>query len=495
MSAARRARSALRRVPVAAWWCAAVAFANVTAWSLVTPPLHVPDETAHVAYVQHLASHAEPPNEPGGPVYASAETALIDSLGFIPTFGRPENHVIWYSDLDEQVDAAADRELPSDNGGGIQSNSNQPPLYFALESLVYHASPWDGLLERLALMRLLSALLAGLTTLFVFMFLREVLAERWTWTVGALAVAFQPTFGFISGGVHNDALLFTASAALFFALARAFRRGLTVERGLGIGAALAVGALAKLNFVALIPGALVGLGLLGWRAGAVRPALRGVAAATGVLAAGALAYIAINLLIWDRRAWGGGIETAAVNATGGPAGVPGIGLTEQLGYTWQLYAPRLPFMNDQFVNFPPYSTWFKGFIGVFGWLDTSWDEWVYRLALGVAIPLILLAALALWRRRATLVERWPELVTYAVMTAGLLGSIGFLGIRYRKDTGFAFEQARYLLPLLPLYATGVALAALGAGKRLGRPLGAALVVLALGHGVFAQLLVIARFYA
>ena len=49
-----------------------------------------------------------------------------------------------------------------------------------------------------------------------FLFLREVLAEPWTWTVGALAVAFQPLFGFISSGVHPDALLFTASAALFF---------------------------------------------------------------------------------------------------------------------------------------------------------------------------------------------------------------------------------------------------------------------------------------
>ena len=58
-----------------------------------------------------------------------------------------------------------------------------------------------------------------------------------------------------------------------------------------------------------------------------------------------------------------------------------------------------------------------------------------------------------------------------------------------------FEQARYLLPLLPLYATAVGLAALGAGRRFGRPLGAAIVVLALAHSVFAQMVVIARFYA
>ena len=76
-------------------------------------------------------------------------------------------------------------------------------------------------------MRLVSALLAALTTLFTFMFLREVLKEPWTWTVGVLAVAFQPLFGFISGGVRPVALLWTACAGLLFGLARAFAEGLT----------------------------------------------------------------------------------------------------------------------------------------------------------------------------------------------------------------------------------------------------------------------------
>jgi hypothetical protein len=69
-----------------------------------------------------------------------------------------------------------------------------------------------------------------------------------------------------------------------------------------------------------------------------------------------------------------------------------------------------------------------------------------------------------------------------------------LGLRYRRDTGFAFEQARYLLPFLPLYATGLALAARGIGVRFERQLGAIIVMLAMAHGLFAQLLVISRFY-
>ena len=55
-------------------------------------------------------------------------------------------------------------------------------------------------------------------------------------------------------------------------------------------------------------------------------------------------------------------------------------------------------MEDQFDNYPLYQTFFKGTIGLFGWLDTPFPEWVYRLALGIVLPLVALCAAALWRR-------------------------------------------------------------------------------------------------
>ena len=66
----------------------------------------------------------------------------------------------------------------------------------------------------------------------------------WAWTIGALAVAFQPMFGFVSGGVNSDDLLFAAASGVFFMLARSFRLGLTVQRGLWIGVLTAAGLLA-----------------------------------------------------------------------------------------------------------------------------------------------------------------------------------------------------------------------------------------------------------
>jgi 4-amino-4-deoxy-L-arabinose transferase-like glycosyltransferase len=487
-------RPLYRRIPRAAFLCALVAFLNASVWACVTPIFHVPDETSHVAYLQYLAETGRVPNIPGGDGISHEEATVMDALRFNDTVGHPDQLAPSSRAQQRLIDEVERNRQDPSSGGGIIETSGQPPLYYALGSAIYLASPWKGLTKRVPLIRMLSALCAAATTLFVFMFLRELFTESWAWTVGALAVAFQPMAGFIAGGVHPDNLFFAASAALLFGLARAFRRGLTPALGAGIGAALAVGTLAKLNFVALLPGALLALGLLVWRSGERRGALRGAAVAVAILALAVSGYAVLNKAVWERPLLGGGVENAA-NATVNAGPAKPIGVKEELGYTWQLYLPRLPFMNDQFAYFPPYEIWFKGAIGKFGWLDTQWPAWVYRLALGLCAPLFLLAALALWRRAGGLLARWHELLVYAVLAAGVMGSIGFLGIRFTRDTGFDFAQARYLFPFLAFYGAFVALAALGAGRRFGRPLGAALVLLAMAHGLLAQLLVVSRFYA
>jgi hypothetical protein len=81
-----------------------------------------------------------------------------------------------------------------------------------------------------------------------------------------------------------------------------------------------------------------------------------------------------------------------------------------------------------------------------------------------------------------------------VMAVGLFAAIGYAGIRYRESTGAIFEQARYLFPLLSLYALGIVIAARGAGRRWAPALGAGLVALAMIHGLFAETLTISRYY-
>ena len=346
-------------------------------------------------------------------------------------------------------------------------------------------------------MRLLSALLAAGTVLCVFLFLRELLpSSRWAWTVGALVVVFQPTFDFIAAGVQGDNLLFFASAATFLALARTYRRGLTTRRAAAIGTATVIGVLGKLTFIALVPGIALALLLLAWRAwpdGRGR-ALRHVVLACAIVVVPVVIYAFLNTSVWHR---GGGLTAGGLSgaATGAlPVGVS-INFRETLDYIWQLYLPRLSLMHKEFNYFPLTATWLNGTVGHFGWLDYTFPAWVYTVARWLAIALVVLAVSTVIRARAQIRALLPLLVCFAVMAAGLLGAIGYTGIRYRAVNGAPFEQARYLFPLLALYGLFMVLAlARGLGRRWAPVLGAALVVLAMAHGLFAETLTISRYY-
>ena len=73
----------------------------------------------------------------------------------------------------------------------------------------------------------------------------------------------------------------------------------------------------------------------------------------------------------------------------------------------------------------------------------------------------------------------------------LIGTSAYLN---EEGESLGFAEPRYLLPLLPLFAAVLALAARGAGRRWGPAVGALIVALFLAHDVFSQLLVVARFY-
>ena len=91
-------------------------------------------------------------------------------------------------------------------------------------------------------------------------------------------------------------------------------------------------------------------------------------------------------------------------------------------------------------------------------------------------------------------RQWAELLTYAAMAAGLLVSIGVSGMRYRLNTGFEFEQARYLLPFLALYARPWPRRPSAPGRASRSRSARCWWRWRPSHGLFAQLLVISRFY-
>ena len=454
------------------------------------PPFQGRDEVDHFAYVAQLAETGTvPENGHSEGTYSPEQTLVLEALHYKRVRFAANTPAI--SSIAEQRALARDLHAGASTQGSGEAGvaTSQPPLYYALQTIPYVLGRGNILIQ-LQLMRLLGAFLGALTVLLIFFFLHETLpGVPWAATVGALCVALQPLFGFMSGSVNPESLLFTISAAVFLCLARAFRRGLTQRLAIALGLLVVAGLATKLNFIGLTLGIFLGLVVLAVRQtrSKDRETLRPFAIVAGIAATPIVLYVVHNVLS-GRPALGiesGVIETVTVRS-----------FFHQVSYIWQLYLPRLPGMPHYFVGIATYKDiWFDRSVGLYGWMDTMFAPWVDNVALVPAGAIVLLCGRELLKRRAALRAHLPELGVYAAIAVGVLVMLGLAS--YTSDAlqhTYALGEPRYLLPLLPLLGAAVALAARGAGRRWAPVAGAALVVLFLGHDIFSQLQVIARYY-
>jgi 4-amino-4-deoxy-L-arabinose transferase-like glycosyltransferase len=487
---------ALGSVPRAGWACALVMLANGLAWSLITPPFEVPDENAHYAYVQQVAERGTLPHrvQPEGKL-SPAEDAILGATRFYEIVGEGQNPAPM-SELQQRAIEKVEHERLSTRGSGdALSAANNPPLYYGLEAIPYKLASSGSVLDRLAAMRVLSAFMGAITVLLVYLFLADLLpARRWAWTTGALVAAFQPLFGFISGGVNNDNLLYLTAAGTLWALARAFRRGLTPATGALIGSFLGLGLVSKFSMLGFIPAVAFALALMLRRAWSAdrASALRGAAYALGLAAAPALLYVVLNHLVWHRGAIPGGVGSVSA----APGSALKFNFREELSHIWQLFLAPIGGMRHQFGYVPLWKTWFKGFFGRLGWLDYKFPYHFYVGAAIVSVAVVLAALGEIVRSRRAFARRAAEFACYVLALMGVCVEVGVQSYRLMIQTGGLgqFEQARYLLPLLCLYAAIAALATRLGGRRWGPAIGVTLVVLAMGHDIFAQVITISRYY-
>jgi 4-amino-4-deoxy-L-arabinose transferase-like glycosyltransferase len=479
----------LQRIPAAAWICALVALLNGAAWSLITPPFQGRDEPSHFAYVQQLVETGTLPHEVSeGGGFSARENRAIEGLHQFEIQLAPEVPAI--SSVSEQRALAADlsEELSPVGSGDAGVATSEPPLYYAVETVPY-ALGAGNILAQLQLMRLVGAVLAGLTTLLVFFFLREILpSSPWITTIATGCIAVQPLFGFMSGTLNPDTMLYTASAAVLLCLARAFRRGLSLRLAIALGVVTALGLVTKLNFIGLGAGIFLGLSSIGVREvrSHGREALKPIATAAGIGLSPVVLYAAMDLFS------GGGTLFSSV---GNVVTFSNGGFFKEVSYVWQLYLPPLPGMSHYFSGIETFrEIWFDRFVGLYGWLDTQFPTWVDNLAL---IPAGLIATLCL---RALIVDRkklrprLPEFATYALLVVGLLVMIGHSAFStYISSGAAAFGDPRYLLPVLPLLSAILVLAIRGAG-RWAPPVAAVVLVTFLAHDLFSQMQTISRYY-
>jgi len=484
-------RGVLATVPRTAWVCALLAVLNAVCWSLITPPFLALDEPDHFAYVQLLAETGRLPSS-SEVEYSQAEQVALADLHHGQVRFRPAGRPIFFLAQQEKLEHDLAQPLSMVGPGSVGVAASEPPLYYALATIPYAIGSSGSILDQLELIRLLSAVLAGVTALFVFLFLREALPRvKWAWTVGGLAVALGPLLAFSSSTVNPDALLIAISASIFYCLARAFRHGLTWRSAIVLGTLVAAGLLTKLNFAGMAPGVAIGLILLTRReAKRSGPSAyyRMLAPALAIALSPGVIYGMVNIL--SKHHTFGLVSGGATALTAASHSISGA-----LSYIWQFYLPRLPWMHNDFDGvFTTRQIWFRNVIGLYGWGDTAFPNWVYDFALIPFLAIVASCARALVLGRAALRVRIPELLTYALMSLGLLTLVGASGYLSFPATAAEFTDARYLLPLVVLWAAILALAARGAGRRWGPAVGALIVLLIIGHDIFSQLQVVARYY-
>ncbi len=485
-------RARLRRVPVAAWVCVAIAILNAFAWSLITPPFQGRDEDGHYAYVALLAETGTTPRPQEGPEnFSPAENLVIEGLRYWQT--RFTSYAPAISSVAEQrvLTADANAEASAEGSGEAGGTGGAPPFFYALQTIPYTLGG-HNVLNKLQLMRIFDVLLGGLTALLIFLFLREILpGVPAAATVGAICAALQPQFAFTTASLNPDALIYPLSAGIFLCLARGFRRRFTPRLGIVLGVLIAIGLATYFSFIGVAAGALVAATVLAVRqVKSGGPRRETFAALAGVYAIGLAPAIYYAL----RNAITGNSTFGSASSTGNSLSLGS--LWHEVSYAWQLFLPRLPGMTHYFPGISTWrEVWFDRFVGLYGWMDTTFPDWVDNVALVFAGAIALLFIRAVFLERRALRGRLAELAGYsaiALALAAMLGASSYAGDVVKHET--ALGEPRYLLPLLPLLAAIVALSVRGGGRRWIPVVGAALVVLFLGHDLFSQLQVIGRYY-
>jgi hypothetical protein len=468
------------------------------AWDVALPAFQGPDESAHFAYVQHLAETGEPPSSTTGssPNSTEAQEALI-WLNLEPLIGNLTARPAW-SNADLSRWHQLERAMPRGsraNGSGPNPIAKNPPLYYAAMAIPYRLFVWLPLLKRLFILRLFNALCFLATVLMMWLIAGEVFGRvRWKQTLATAVVALEPQLAFMSAVINADNLLIAVTSAFLLASLRLVKRGPSMRRvvlaaGLAAAAILTHGrglVTLPVLFVALVLALIVH-----------RPARRDVltrgAAAAGTIGLAFAAYVLFGRAVGGSSLYGGQVSelnTGAKNAT--------FNMRQFLSSIYQFYFPNLSSLQARIGPAYGYRQVFiDTFYGTFGSLEVTFKARIYDV-LQVLSALGLLgfytACVTGWRR---LRQSWPTVVLLLSLLVTLLGFLHY--VSYRALLGDAGSDplivGRYLLPMISLFGLAITFTVGSLPRRLGPFAAGAIIALGVLLSLAGLGITAARFYA
>ncbi|HEX3510459.1 MAG TPA: DUF2142 domain-containing protein [Solirubrobacteraceae bacterium] len=477
-----------------------IALVNFFAWALITPAFQAPDEVDHFAYTESLVERgAAPSGDAASPLerWSSRENLALKDSSFDTDHQVGDTKPPWLPAQQRAYEADVGRSHTSGaDGGGDETAATHGPIYYAALAPGYWlggSSPWS----ELTLMRLISALLGALVPVFTYLIARELAPGRpWIAMLAALLVVFEPMYGFISGAVNNDVGVNAGAAALELLSLRVLRRGVTLRDGLLIGLLLALLPQVKGTIVSVYPVVVLALLVAVVRhhrlAGAVRIAVVAIAAGVGRLLGSGLASAFSGSQGGGGGSSAGQVTSAALNSGSVALHHP----LDYLGYVWQVFLPRLPFMARHFegTGWPAFVIFVERGWGAFGWYDVLFPSWVYKVILAAMFAVLALGVAALFRERPFVRAHRLELALLVLMPLAVVA--GFEAAFYSPGVRTEIaEFGRYSFPAIGPMAVLVVAALHGLGRRLVLYGGVVLLVAMISLSVAAQLLTLTSFYA
>jgi len=497
---AERVRSASRAIPRPLLALLGAATLLSVAWALFTPAFQGPDETGHAAYVQKLAETGDGPDvgpTPGGTQSQEME-ALIHWQNLAPLVGIDTARPGW-SAAERAAWDAVEGDLRRDDGAGPNPLGQNPPLYYAYDSIAYWITSGFSLPTRLVAMRLANLPILWLLIVSAWVAIGELFrrrpAPRFAQTAGTGAVALLPMVTFMSGMINPDNLLAAVSTAAIALSLVALRLGPRPACLLGLGGLAAAGILTHGRGLALAPAVILVGALVLWRG-------RGGDVPVRARALGALGGLALIALATIGAFAYSNLHADANSLTNELAGSGGSGLDDPSGfleYVWQFYFSPMTNMTPAPGEglFGYRQLYVEQFLtGAFASLEVRFPDAVYRLMQVLqGLGLILLIG-AVARRWETVRAHLPQVAVLAIFPVCLLA---LLHLAAWEDLN-APEPAtllagRYLLPLVAVFGAAVAFVVEVLPPRARAALGSAVLALGASLSIGGIALTVVRFHA
>ncbi|MEA3344936.1 MAG: glycosyltransferase family 39 protein [Chloroflexota bacterium] len=370
-------------------------------YAYFTPAWQAPDEPAHYNYIRYLVDEGRLP---------------VLQMGDYPH---------------EYLEEIKARRFPEEMSiAPLRYEFHQPPLYYALASVVYRATGGS-----LLALRLLSLLLGMGLLAVAWRLVRAIFPRRPGLALGAVAfIAFLPMHLAMTSAVNNDALAELLLAASALGLVRYLRASagagvrasarLAPARSAELGLLIGLGLVTKLSAFVTLPLALVAL--------LIAPSGRWERLRDGLLIFGLAGLVLLPWLARNHLVYGGldllGLNRHNQIVIGQPRTAEWL---EEMGWRGLLQA---------FLQ-----TTFQSFWGQFGWMGVLLDSRIYELLKLLSALVAFGFLLFLIRAYQSLLSRWRLPLLLALWL-----SFTFLSYLW-YNLQFVQHQGRYLFPaLVPL---------------------------------------------